>query len=216
MTYPNQHQPPQQGPQQPYGYGQQPPPNWGGPQPPMPPQQQGMSTGSKVGIGCVGAFALVLILGIGASLAGGGDDDPSSKTPAADVSSSAPATQAEDEKASSKPEKAKPAPIAVKAVPTKYAPSVLADGKPHTSVKVTVTNNSGKTIDINPLYFSITDTNGTRHTAELGVDERQMETTELAPGENITGVITGKGAFTAKTVTYKDGFIGDSVRADVK
>uniref|UniRef100_A0AAU2JIH3 TRAM domain-containing protein n=1 Tax=Streptomyces sp. NBC_00049 TaxID=2903617 RepID=A0AAU2JIH3_9ACTN len=49
----------------------------------------------------------------------------------------------------------------------------------------------------------------------MAVDEGQIATVELAPGENVTGTITGKGAFTAKTVTYTDGLIGDSVRADV-
>ncbi|MFI7357298.1 DUF4352 domain-containing protein [Streptomyces avidinii] len=85
----------------------------------------------------------------------------------------------------------------------------------YTSVSVTITNNSSKPIDVNPLYFAITDTNGTKHMAELGADEDQIATVELAPGENVSGAITGKGAFTAKTVTYTDGLIGKGVRADV-
>ncbi|GGT58972.1 hypothetical protein GCM10010271_72960 [Streptomyces kurssanovii] len=35
-------------------------------------------------------------------------------------------------------------------------------------------------IDINRLYFSITDRSGGKHTAELAVDENQMDTINLA------------------------------------
>ncbi|WP_241748408.1 DUF4352 domain-containing protein [Streptomyces sp. M3] len=86
-------------------------------------------------------------------------------------------------------------------------------GDDYTSVKVTITNNSKDDIDVNPLYVTITD--GSKHSAELGVDEDQLDTVKLAPGENVTGTITGKGAFGAKYVTYTDGLIGDSVRGDV-
>lgn len=54
-----------------------------------------------------------------------------------------------------------------------------------------------------------------KHTAELGVDEDQLDTVKLAPGKNVTGTITSKGTFKAKYVTYTDGLIGDSVRGDV-
>jgi hypothetical protein len=93
--------------------------------------------------------------------------------------------------------------------------TVLAQGDGYTSVAVTVTNNSSKPINVNPLYFAITDTNGTKHNSELAVDKDQIGTVELAPGENVTGAVTGKGSWTAKSVTYTDGLIGDSVRADV-
>ncbi|MFJ3835513.1 hypothetical protein ACIPY6_08340 [Streptomyces sp. NPDC090054] len=68
---------------------------------------------------------------------------------------------------------------------------------------------------MNPLYFTLTDTSGGKHTVELGVDEDQIGTVELAPGENITGTVTGKGKWTAKSVSYTDGLIGKAVRADV-
>ncbi|MFF5804528.1 hypothetical protein [Streptomyces sp. NPDC012746] len=51
--------------------------------------------------------------------------------------------------------------------------------------------------------------------AELGAAEDQIDTVELAPGENVTGAVTGKGTFTPKTVTYTDGLIGKGVRTDV-
>ncbi|MCX5583605.1 hypothetical protein [Streptomyces erythrochromogenes] len=45
--------------------------------------------------------------------------------------------------------------------------------------------------------------------------EDQIATVELAPGENVTGAVTGKGSWTAKSVAYTDGLIGKSVRVDV-
>ncbi|MEV4683600.1 DUF4352 domain-containing protein [Streptomyces kurssanovii] len=91
------------------------------------------------------------------------------------------------------------------------APGTLRPAK----AVVTITNNSDEKIDVNPLYFSITATDGSKHNAELGEDENQMDTMDLAPGEKATGVITGKGAFTPMYVTYTDGLFGDDVRGDV-
>lgn len=105
--------------------------------------------------------------------------------------------------------------VTVTAQKTAFKASVLAQGDGYTSVSVTVTNNSTKPINVNPLYFTLTDTNGTKHASQLAVDENQIDTVELAPGENITGAVTGKGAFSAKTVTYTDGLIGEAVRAEV-
>lgn len=103
----------------------------------------------------------------------------------------------------------------VTATKTAFAPSILAEGSNYTSVKVTIKNDSDDTISVNPLYFAITDSKGTKHSHELAADENQLEAVDLAPGENISGVVTGKGKFTAKYVTYTDGFLGDSLRADV-
>lgn len=80
---------------------------------------------------------------------------------------------------------------------------------------MTIANNSDEEISVNPLYFSITDTGGSKHTAELAEDKNQIDTVKLAPGENITGTVTGKGSFTAKYVTYTDGLFGDGIRANV-
>ncbi|WP_328393842.1 hypothetical protein OHS70_04410 [Streptomyces sp. NBC_00390] len=38
---------------------------------------------------------------------------------------------------------------------------------------------------------------------------------DLAPGEKISGAITGEGQFTPKYVTHTDGRFGEPVRADV-
>lgn len=54
-------------------------------------------------------------------------------------------------------------------------------------------------MEVNPLYFAITDTNGTRHTFVLAADENQSDTVDLAPGENVSGTVTVKGPFHRST-----------------
>ncbi|MCX5587575.1 DUF4352 domain-containing protein [Streptomyces erythrochromogenes] len=191
-----------------------PPP--GQPQPghgyPPPPQPKKNSAGKIIGFGCLGIVGLFVLLAIAGALIGGGKEDKAAKEPAAaPAASSAPAKAPESK--SAEPEKK--AAVAVVAKKTEFKKTVLAQGDAYTSVSVTVTNNSSKPINVNPLYFAITDTNGTKHNSELAVDKDQIGTVELAPGENVTGAITGKGSWTAKSVTYTDGLIGDSVRADV-
>ena len=63
--------------------------------------------------------------------------------------------------------------------------SVLSTGEPLSCAKVTVTNQTEENIDVNPLYFSMTDKGGTKHegSSVLGVYENQIDTTVLAPGE---------------------------------
>ncbi|MEU2282117.1 DUF4352 domain-containing protein [Streptomyces sp. NPDC013178] len=203
QQYP-QHQPGFAAPQQ---------PGWG---PPPPPKKS--PAGKIVGLGCLGVVALFVVIGIIGALVSGGDDGKDAA--ATGARSSAPAAQEEgaapeqDESVTDAEPKAK-APVAVTAKTTSFAKSILADGGDYTSVLVTITNNGDEPIDVNPLYFTITGTDGTKHTAELAVDENQIDTVTLARGENVSGTVTGKGAFTPKYVTYTDGLLGDSVRADV-
>ncbi|RNL73879.1 DUF4352 domain-containing protein [Streptomyces sp. I6] len=84
-------------------------------------------------------------------------------------------------------------PVELMAEKTDFTPTVLHDGSDYTSVLVTVSNNGDKEISVNPLRFSLTDTTGTKHTATLAVDKNQIDTVTLAPGENASGTITGKG-----------------------
>ncbi|KOU26072.1 hypothetical protein ADK52_10050 [Streptomyces sp. WM6372] len=188
----------------------QPQPGYG--YPPPPPKKS--NTGKIVGFSCLGIVGFVVLLGVvGAALGGESSDKTAkeSRPPAAATSASAKASE-------SKPPSAEPerkAAVEVVAKKTEFKKSIIAQGDDYTSVSVTITNNSSKPINVNPLYFAVTDTNGTKHTAELGADENQIATVELAPGENVTGAITGKGTFTAKTVAYTDGLIGKAVRADV-
>ncbi|MEU2120015.1 DUF4352 domain-containing protein [Streptomyces sp. NPDC016459] len=205
-------QPPPYGPQQP------PPPGWGPPPGPLqpgpygpPPPKKGMGAGAIVAIVLGSIVGAIVLLGIVGALM---TDDPK------DTTTTAPTTTPTPKQSSNTPKKKTPAPadapVTITATPTTFKPSVLHDGGDFTSVKVTISNRGDEKIDINPLYVTITDTTGAKHTAELGLDTNQMDTVDLAPGENITGVITGKGKFTPAYVTYTEGMFGDGVRGDVK
>lgn len=205
---------------------QQPPagqPQWGPPPgqpypgapygPPRPPKK-GLGAGAIVAIVLGSIFGLLIIFGvIGALVSDGSSTDGKaapkhtrSAAPAPKQSSDAPATE----------EPAEKAPVTVTAKKATFAPSVLHNGGAYTSVTVTLKNDGDKEVSTNPLYFTITDTDGTKHHAELGMDENQMDLMKLAPGEKATGVITGKGKFTPAYVTYTDGMFGDGVRGDVR
>nr|WSW44537.1 DUF4352 domain-containing protein [Streptomyces sp. NBC_01001] len=188
----------------------QPQPGYG--YPPPPPKKSG--AGKIVGFSCLGIVGLVVLLGvIGAVLDGRSSDKTAKDAAPPAAATSAPSKAPESKPSSAAPEKK--AAVDVVAKKAEFKKSIIAQDDAYTSVSVTITNNSSKPIDVNPLYFAITDTNGTKHMAELAADEDQIATVQLAPGENVTGAITGKGAFTAKTVTYTDGLIGKAIRADV-
>ena len=112
--------------------------------------------------------------------------------------------------------KAKP-PIGLKAKRVTAERSVLSDGGALSCVKVTVTNQRRKVVNVNPLYFAITDTSGTKHDASeaLADYEGQIATTDLAPGEKATGVVCGKGKFTPKTISMTDELLSTTARATV-
>ncbi|MFI8264075.1 DUF4352 domain-containing protein [Streptomyces sp. NPDC085665] len=188
----------------------QPQPGYG--YPPPPPKKS--NTGKIIGFSCLGIVGFVVLLGVIGAVIGGASSDKTSKesTPST-AATSAPAQAPGATPSAVAP--GKKAAVDVVAKKAEFKKSVIAQGEDYTSVSVTITNNGSKPINVNPLYFAITDANGTKHAAELGADENQIATMELAPGENTTGAITGKGAFTAKTVTYTDGLIGKAVRADV-
>ncbi|MER6612007.1 DUF4352 domain-containing protein [Streptomyces xantholiticus] len=214
------------GPNQPYGrqpYQGQPYPGpyQQGPAPYQPPQspKKGMPAWAIVLIIMGGIFVFLIFLG---ALVGG--DDSSSDAKKSSTVSEAPKdapVKKDDGKPAARPadkpaeKPAEPAPVQITAKKTAFKPSILHDGGDFTSVQVTITNNSDEKIDVNPLYFSITATDGSKRNAELGEDENQMDVMDLAPGEKTTGVITGEGKFTAKYVTYTDGMFGDDVRGNV-
>ncbi|WP_230535629.1 DUF4352 domain-containing protein [Streptomyces albidoflavus] len=198
----------------------QPGPHELGPAPyqPSPPSKKGMPAWAIVLITLGGIFVCIMFIGV---LAGGSDSSSETKKPTTGEAPEKEPAKKDDGKADTKPadkpgqKPAEPAPVQITVRKTAFKPSVLHGGGDFTSVEVTITNNSDEEIDVNPLYFSITDTDGSKHNAELGMDENQMDLMDLAPGEKTTGVITGKGAFTPKYVTYTDGLFGDGVRGDV-
>ncbi|WP_030928478.1 DUF4352 domain-containing protein [Streptomyces sp. NRRL B-24720] len=212
QQYPGQQPYPPQQPGQTPAWGHQQYPGHPAPYGPPPPKK-GMSTGAIVGIVLGSIFGVIVLLVIlGALVSSIGTDDKSGATSVQPSASKAPA-RAKEKQPPAKP--AEQAPVKVTAKPAKFAPSILHDGGAYTSVTVTIANNGDEKIDVNPLYFTITDTNGSKHTAELAVDKNQIDTVDLMPGENITGVITGKGDFTPKYVTYTDGMFGEGVRGNV-
>ncbi|MET8452816.1 DUF4352 domain-containing protein [Streptomyces sp. NPDC005209] len=193
-------------------------PGWGGPQgawgtPPQPPKK---SRGKIIGLGCLGAIALFIVIGIIGAATGSGDSKTDNKTNSAKHSApTAGAPKKDPTPDNSKPTAIKTAPVKITAKKTAFAKSILADSSNYTSVAITITNNGAKKLSVNPLYFAITDTHGTKHTAELGIDDNQIDTVDLAPGENISGTITGKGLFTPKTITYTENLFGDPIRTTV-
>ncbi|HEX6940984.1 MAG TPA: hypothetical protein VF158_16315 [Longimicrobiales bacterium] len=95
--------------------------------------------------------------------------------------------------------------------------SVLASGDPLSCVRVTVTNRSKKNVEVNPLYFSITDTRGTKHSAgdALAEYEGQIPTVTLAPGENAKGLVCGKGKWKPAQVAMTNPLFAEAARAEV-
>ncbi|MGW0034691.1 DUF4352 domain-containing protein [Streptomyces sp. NPDC003314] len=194
-----------------YGPPQPPRPGWGQPGPyGPPPPKRGMGAGAIIAIVLGSIVALILLVVILGAAVG---DNPESKAPARPA---APTPAPTKTTTAPTEEPAADAPVKVTARTTEFTPSVLHDGGPYTSVEVTITNvSSDKTISTNPLNFTITDTSGAKHAAELGMDKNQMDLLKLGKGEKATGIITGKGKFTPAYVTYSDGLFSEGVRGSV-
>ncbi|MET9424656.1 DUF4352 domain-containing protein [Streptomyces sp. NPDC006540] len=173
-----------------------------------------MSGGAIVAIVLGSVFGgLFLLLGLGAAIS---DSSTSTKKPVTSEAAKkqpAPGDAKPAEKQAAEPEP--PSLVQVTAKRTTFKPGVFHGGGEFTSVLVTVVNNSDEKIRVSPLYFAITDITGTKHSAEYGEDKNQIGSMDLAPGEKATGVVTGKGVFTPKYVTYTDGLFGRDVRGNV-
>ncbi|WP_329041660.1 DUF4352 domain-containing protein [Streptomyces sp. NBC_00178] len=186
--------------------------------PQRPRRQEGRRAGRIVGFSCLGVVGLVLVFAIGsAALLGGGEDPaPRGPEPAATASAAAAGNDSDAEPEGQATSRPAAGPVTLAVTRTGFHGSALADGTDYTSVRVTVTNNGGTVIGVDPLYFSLTGTDGSKHPAEPAVDENRIATVELAPGENVTGTVTGKGTFTPAYVTFVDGIGGGSVRGEVR
>lgn len=168
-----------------------------------------MNKSTKIILGSIAG--IVFIGGCGSVMA---DGDEKTADPAV-VQTDKPVEKDAAEKTEAPKKEESPVKLSGEAVP--FVPSILHDGDKYTSVRVTIANDSDKKISVNPLDFTITDTNGTKHSSELGMAEDQMDVMDLAPGENTSGVITGKGDWKAAYVTYTDGWFGvKAIRGNVK
>ncbi|TYB46407.1 DUF4352 domain-containing protein [Actinomadura chibensis] len=108
-------------------------------------------------------------------------------------------------------------PIKLVAKRARAKKSVLSDGGAISCVKVQVTNQTKKQLEVNPLYFSITDTSDTKHdaTSALGEYEGEIATTSLAPGEKATGMVCAKGRFQPKVIAMTNPLFSEAARATV-
>lgn len=111
----------------------------------------------------------------------------------------------------------KKAPIGLAAKRTQAKTSMLSTGDKLTCVRVTVSNRTDGNVEINPLYFSITASDGTKHDSStaLGEYEGQIETMDIAPGEKARGVVCVKGDFRPKTVSMTSPLFDTAARAQV-
>lgn len=101
---------------------------------------------------------------------------------------------------------------------TTFIPGILSTSGDWTSVEVEITNNTEGTIEVNPLYFYVSDTEGVKQNHALGSDANELQLTTLHPGETANGVITVEGDIEAKYVSfegYTESFSRIYARADL-
>ena len=153
-----------------------------------------------------------LTLALGVTLLGAACEVPEESAPPVQGGESSSKAEGGETKKAAKP------PIGLKARATTAQPSVLSSGGPLTCVAVTVTNNSKKKIAVNPLYFAITGTDGTKRDAAtaLGEYEGQIDTMDLAPGENAKGKVCVKGKFKPAQVSMTNELLSTAARAKVQ
>ncbi|MFF4245671.1 DUF4352 domain-containing protein [Streptomyces sp. NPDC001822] len=166
-----------------------------------------------MGFGCLGIVGLVLVFAIGSAALLGGEEDgaPRGAEPVATASATGAGRDGDGTETAGR-ETRGPAVGSVGIVAT---PTACRSGTACTAVRITVTNNGGTDIGVDPLAFSLTDADGGRHPAEAAGDENLIATVVLAPGEDVTGTVAAQGTFTPAHVTFVDGITGVSVRAEV-
>lgn len=134
--------------------------------------------------------------------------------PADEPTAVQPAETGQPEEKSSSPEAP---PVKLTAVKAKAKASVLGGANPLSCAKVTVTNGTGDVLLVNPYYFALTDTTGTKHTTDdvIGEYEDQIPDTKLSPGEKAEGMVCAKGKWTPKQVAMTNEILDIIARAEV-
>ncbi|WP_329521048.1 DUF4352 domain-containing protein [Spirillospora sp. NBC_01491] len=107
--------------------------------------------------------------------------------------------------------------IKLAAVRTAHKPGPLDTGGAFSCVRVTVVNQSAKNLEVNPMYFSLVDTGGTKHEIDItaAAGNGQIDTTTLAPHEKAKGVVCGAGKFVPKIVAMTNPLFSEAARAEV-
>jgi len=109
------------------------------------------------------------------------------------------------------------APVKLTATRVKHkAPEGLSvAGGPYSCVRVTVTSQSAKNVEINPWYFSVTGEDGVKRQGEVGVADDEFDALTIAPGERAVGVVCTETDSAPKIVTFTDPLFSEAARAEV-
>ncbi|MEU2944885.1 DUF4352 domain-containing protein [Nocardiopsis alba] len=88
---------------------------------------------------------------------------------------------------------------------TDFQPSSLYVEGEFTSVRVRITNDGERSLDVNPLYFTVVDTSGEEHAPgdAIAMDAREISVQTLESGQNAEGVITVEGTVEPESVVFE-------------
>src|SRR5262245_21129486 len=78
-----------------------------------------------------------------------------------------------------------PTPVKLAAKRAKAKPfgdGIVITGGPYTCLRATVQNNTKANLEVNPLYFAVTGTDGEKREVAVGVSKDEFDTLTLAPG----------------------------------
>jgi len=166
--------------------------------PPGGPEPSGTPWGKIIGIGC-GVLLLLLLVGGGCTAvaliaAGTGD------TETGGAQSRERGDDGLDETRGAE----------VTATDTDFEPSPLYSEGVYTSVAVSVTNAGEERLDVNPLYFSIVDAEGSVHSTSeaIGMDANELGAQTLAPGQTTSGAVTVEGRVDPERVVFEPFYSG--------
>lgn len=156
-------------------------------------KKEGMSTKKKVGIGCLGIIVFFVL--IGALASSGGDSTSSTNNGGSTTTQEAKKDYAAGETINLKNHQ-----LTITSVNKNYSSGNPYD-KPQSSdnsyvlVDVSIVNNGGGEIDVNPYGFKLEDESGTqRDNTWGGLADGKLESVTLSPG----GKTSGKIVFEAK------------------